>query len=186
MTTGIPQMPDPLKSLVDSIADTNSDRSVSPEQWAPPFCGDIDMRICHDGHWEYMGTPIARESMVRLFASVLRREDNDYYLVTPVEKVRIQVDDVPFIVTGFQQYEGVVIFTTNVGDCFALDTRHPLKLSGSNSQPVPYIRVRNRLDARLHRNVFYQLVDISEEREENGVRRLYVASGNGYYSLGEL
>lgn len=179
-------MPNPLNSLADSLADTNPDRCASVEQWNPPFCGDIDMRICHDGHWEYMGSPIARESMVRLFASVLRREGDCYYLVTPVEKVRIQVDDVPFIVIGFQQREGDIIFTTNMGDHFTLDNQHPLKLSSSGSQPVPYIRVRNRLDARLHRNVFYQLVDMAEEREVNGVRQLCVASGNDYYSLGDL
>ena len=140
------------------------------EQWDPPFCGDIDLVIRKDGSWHYMGSPIGRERMVRLFASVLRREGEQYFLVTPVEKVRIQVEDVPFIATSVASIERAgrqgLAFTTSVGDAVILNTEHPLRveLDPVTDEPSPYIRVRNDLEARIHRNVFYELVNMADVR----------------------
>ena len=121
------------------------------DRWNPPFCGDIDIYIAHDGSWYYQGSPIARESLVRLFASVLRRDDDNYYLVTPVEKVRIQVADVPFVVVRadvrIDSMGPEYRFTTNVGDEVLLSSEHPLRLAEDG---IPYIKVRDRLNARMN------------------------------------
>ena len=164
-----------------------ADRGLPPvHDWNPGFCGDIDMRIRADGHWEYMGSPIGRESMVRLFSTVLRH-DNDgcFYLVTPVEKVRIRVDDVPFVAVLVERMGEQLIFTTNVGDRVTLDPQHPLRLSDEESG-VPYILVRDRLEARIHRNVYYELVNMAELQTLNDKEQLCIISGGHYYSLGMI
>ena len=170
-----------LASLAAVLTDKTSEREQLVGQWNPPFCDDVDIRICRDGHWEYQGSPVSRESMVRLFASVLRRDNNGcFYLVTPVEKVRIRVEDKPFLITGFEQQEGYLVLLTNVGDQLLLGPEHPL-LPGD---PAPCVRVRNGLEARLHRNVYYQLIELAETREQDGAMQLCVSSGGAYYSLG--
>lgn len=132
--------------------------------WNPPFCGDLDIRITRDGLWWYLGTPIGREPLVRLFASVLRRDEDDrYYLVTPVEKVGIQVDDVPFIAVDLERApSGDLTFVTNVGDEVPLGPEHPLRIEKDpdTGEPTPYILVRARLEARVDRKSFYRLVDL--------------------------
>ncbi|KEI71758.1 DUF1285 domain-containing protein [Endozoicomonas elysicola] len=161
--------------------------------WNPPFCGDIDMRISRDGQWHYNGSPIGREAMVKLFASVLRRDDDDcYYLVTPVEKVRIQVDDAPFVIVRAEIIDGdhgkQYLFTTNIGDKVALDKGHPLVMMEDSltKEPAPYIRVRDQLNALINRNVFYQLVEESEEIPVEGGVDLVITSQGGQYSLGRV
>lgn len=173
-----------LSTLLQSL---QKEKGLPPVHlWNPDFCGDIDMTICSDGHWEYMGSPIRRESMVKLFSTVLRHDDDGFfYLVTPVEKVRIKVEDVPFVALAVGVVDGFLVFTTNVGDKVVLDETHPLRMS-DDLPSVPYIRVRDRLEARIHRNVFYQLVDLAEERVEAGEGLLAVRSGDQYYSLGSL
>ena len=152
--------------------------------WNPGFCGEIDMRICVDGHWEYMGSPIGRESMVRLFSTVLRHDDDEhFYLVTPVEKVRITVDDVPFVAVSVETVDGHFVFTTNVGDKVVLNQEHPLRLSNAG-EGVPYILVRDRLEARIHRNVYYELVNMAKLQLVNGQEQLCINSGGHDYSLG--
>ncbi|USE33736.1 DUF1285 domain-containing protein [Endozoicomonas sp. SCSIO W0465] len=159
--------------------------------WNPPFCGDIDMRISRDGRWHYNGSPIGRESMVRLFASVLRHDDDGhYYLVTPVEKVRIQVDDVPFIAVSAEVRDGSngpeYLFSTNVGDEVVLDREHPLQMMKhkATGELVPYIRVRDRLNALVNRNVFYQLIEEAREVDAGGGIELKISSQGRDYSLG--
>lgn len=158
------------------------------EKWDPDFCGDIDMHIHHDGSWHYMGTPIGRPAMVRLFASVLKREDEQYFLVTPVEKVGIKVDDVPFIVTQWRREDDYLIFSTQTGDEFVVSDNHPValledKVSGDT---LPYANVRRNLWARLHQNVFYQLVAEAEEAEHDGQRVARLFSGDYAVILGTL
>ena len=145
------------------------------------------MRICADGHWEYMGSPIGRASMVRLFASVLRKEDDGcYYLVTPVEKVRIQVDDAPFVAIAAEQVGDDLIFESNVGDKVRLDDDHPLKIRPSEGSMAPYILVRGQLEARIHRNLYYELIHRSEPSLVNGTEHLCLRSGGRLFSLGEI
>ena len=134
--------------------------------WNPPYCGDLDIRIAGDGLWYYLGTPIGREALVRLFASVLRFDDDErYYLVTPVEKIGITVEDAPFIaiqmeVSGNGE-DQVIRFTTNVGDTVTVDDEHPLRFEqvGEEGHVVPYVHIRRRLEAKVNRAVFYDLME---------------------------
>lgn len=139
-------------------------------KWKPDFCGDIDMRIARDGSWHYMGTPIGRKPMVRLFSTILRHDpDGKYYLVTPVEKVGIRVDDAPFVAVAMEATgEGrdqILAFRTNVDDHVVMDQDHPLRveINPKTGEPSPYILVRGRLEALINRPVFYDLVELAEE-----------------------
>jgi hypothetical protein len=142
---------------------------VSPEQWNPPFCGDIDMRIGADGTWYYLGTPIGRAPLVKLFAAVLRREGEAYYLVTPVEKVGIRVDDAPFMAVRLRidgEGEGQQLhFDTNVDDEVAAGPEHPLRFAASGEGLKPYVRVRGGLEALVTRSLYYELVQLGTVRD---------------------
>lgn len=137
--------------------------------WNPGFCGDIDMHIKRDGSWDYMGSAISRAPMIKLFSSILRRDDDGkYYLVTPVEKVGIRVDDAPFVAVELRiEGEGrdqVLYFRTNVDDVVILDKNHPLRVAfAANGEPSPYILVRDRLEALVTRSVYYELAEMVEE-----------------------
>lgn len=158
--------------------------------WNPEFCGDIDMRIARDGTWYYQGTPIGRKPMVRLFSTIMRKDGDDYYLITPVEKVRIQVDDAPFIAVTLQvSGEGeqqLLRFVTNVEDEAEAGPEHPLRVvtDPQTGEPAPYLHVRANLEALIHRNVFYQLVELAVAREWQGQRWLGVWSGGEFFPLG--
>ena len=159
--------------------------------WNPDFCGDIDMRIARDGTWYYMGSPIGRKPMVRLFSTILRHDDDGkYYLVTPVEKVGITVDDAPFLAVEMT-LEGkgpdqVIRFRTNVDDSVVVDKAHPLRVETDpvTREPAPYVLVRGRLEALIARPVFYDLVAIAEERISGGRKMLGVLSSGEYFPLG--
>ena len=160
--------------------------------WNPPFCGDLDIRISRDGLWYYLGTPIGREALVRLFASVLRRDEDDrYYLVTPVEKVGIQVEDVPFVaVDVVPSGEGDarrLMFETNVGDWVAAGPEHPIRVQRDleTGEPTPYVHVRGRLEARIDRKSFYRLVDIGEVAERPEGRLFGVWSDGTFFALAD-
>ena len=155
--------------------------------WNPPFCGDIDMRIARDGTWFYLGTPIGRHRMVELFASILRRDDDSYFLVTPVEKVGIQVDDAPFVAIDFTRTAPgpgqSISFTPNVGDTVTAGPAHPIRvvLAAATGEPTPYVMVRDGLEARIDRKSFYRLVDLATEEELSGTRQLGVRSGGMFF-----
>lgn len=141
--------------------------------WNPPFCGDLDMEIRADGTWFYLGTPIGRAPLVRLFASVLKLEEGKYFLVTPVEKVGIRVEDAPFIATDCEVIgrgpEQVLRFTTNVGDEVIADAEHRIRVeTRDGGEPRPYIHVRRGLEARIDRKTFYRLVDIARPATHQG------------------
>lgn len=163
------------------------------ERWNPPLLGDMALRIRRDGVWDYQGTPILREALVRLFASILRREDDGhYYLVTPVEKWRIQVDDAPFLAirvdaTGAGPNQSLT-FTTNVGDLISAGPEHPLwvEYHRPGGEPAPYLHVRQRLCALLSRAVFLEVVEHGEERQTAAGREYGVWSQGGFFSLGCL
>lgn len=161
-------------------------------KWNPPFCGDLNMEIKRNGQWFYMGTPIGRPALVKLFSSVLRHdEDGHYYLVTPVEKVRIRVEDAPFLATLVDRHEenGVqyLKFTTQTGDMVVAGPEHPLRVVYKDDQePSPYVHVRDRLEALISRNVYYQLVEWGEVSEEEGRPVLGVHSAGVFYVIGYL
>lgn len=158
--------------------------------WNPDFCGDIDMRIARDGTWFYQGTPIGRAPMVRLFSTILRRDGDDYFLVTPVEKVGIQVEDAPFVAIRLEvEGEGehqCLRFFTNVDDNCDADADHPLRvhIDVDSQEPSPYVRVRTNLEALIHRNVFYQLVDLAVTRQIDGQSWLGVWSHGQFFPVG--
>lgn len=156
--------------------------------WNPEFCGDLDMRIARDGTWFYMGTPIGRERLVRLFSTILRHdEDGKYYLVTPVEKVGITVDDAPFLAVAMKvEGEGrdqALTFTTSVGDETVAGSDHPLRfeIDDETGEPAPYVHVRARLDALINRATFYDLVELGVEEEHEGERWFGIWSGGVFF-----
>jgi hypothetical protein len=157
--------------------------------WNPPFCGDIDMRIAGDGTWFYLGSPIGRPALVRLFASVLKREGDKYLLVTPVEKVGIAVDDAPFLAVEMRVETGdsgqELQFRTNVEDWVTCGPEHPLRFEPETATggPKPYLHVRRDLWARVTRPLFYDLVALGEEREIDGQRMFGVASLGGFFAM---
>ena len=163
-----------LEALISRAA--GAGKGLPPvERWDPPFCGDIDMEIRQDGTWYYMGTPIGRAPLVRLFSTVLRKdEDGKTYLVTPVERVGIRVVDAPFVavevhVSGRGE-EQVVTFRTNVGDVVEAGPDHPLRFvdEAETGGLKPYVLVRGRLEALVARPVMYELVEHGEEIEVGG------------------
>lgn len=177
-------------SHLEQVLASSGNKDLPPVHlWNPEFSGDMDMRIARDGSWFHEGEQIHRNSMVRMFSSILRRdEDQCYYLVTPVEKFRIQVDDAPFVATlldvdnnnGQQQLR----FTTNIEESVIADHDHPIRVEqGVNDEPLPYIRVRDNLDALISRNVFYQLADLVEERVVDGQKVMGVCSSGEFFPL---
>jgi hypothetical protein len=161
------------------------------ERWNPPFCGDIDMRIAADGTWFYQKTPIGRLALVKLFASVLKREGDKYFLVTPVEKVGIVVDDAPFLAVEMSASEGeagrVLRFRTNVDDWIAAGPDHALRFE---TQPEtgglkPYLHVRRDLWAKVTRALFYDLVALGEERDVQGTTMFGVFSRDEFFAMAE-
>ncbi|MAM82224.1 MAG: proteophosphoglycan precursor [Gammaproteobacteria bacterium] len=137
--------------------------------WQPEVEKDIDMEVLPDGTWNYMGTPILRRRLIHLFASVLRKEGDDYYLVTPLEKCRIRVLDVPFQiilmnVIGEGASQSLEI-TTDMGETVVVDSEHPLRMVHRNDESIPYVMIRAGMEGRMNRNVYYQLAGLLTDRE---------------------
>ena len=162
------------------------------EKWNPEFCGDIDMRIARDGRWFYMGTPIGRPAMVKLFSKVLWHEQGKYFLKTPVEKVGIQVDDAPFLLVSVDQQEGEygseLVFTSTTDDQVIAGKSHPIivEVCPNTQEPSPYIDVRFGMRGLINRTVFYQLVELAEEKEINGRSVLTLESQGKTFELGSF
>jgi hypothetical protein len=179
-----------LRELAKQIGD----QSYPPvDEWDPEFCGDMDMRIARDGTWFYMGSPIGRRRLVKLFSSVLRRDrDGQHYLVTPVEKLGIIVDDAPLLVVEMTRHgagqEQAIEFRTLTDDRFLLDEDHPLRVETNpeNGEPAPYVKVRGNLEALVSRPVFYELVDLADRIDAGKIYELVVRSCGQDYSLGEV
>lgn len=159
--------------------------------WNPEFCGDLDMRIARDGTWFYLGSPIGRKPLVKLFSGVIRFDDDgNYYLVTPVEKIGITVEDAPFVaVEMFVEGDGrerVISFRTNVDDFVIMDADHPFRLDidPETKEPSPYVRVRANLEALINRPVFYDLVNLAGEEDINGSARFGFWSSGQFFELG--
>src|SRR5215813_2087022 len=161
---------DPLKGLRTTATGDRLGTSARQQ-----FCGEIDIRIGRDGTWFYHGSPIGRKPLVKLFASVLRREeDGDYWLVTPVERGRIKVDEVPFTAVEVNAAGSgpsqTLTFRTNLDDDVAADAEHPIRVTyaADGGEPRPYILVRGRLEARILRPVFYELVELAQMQHIGG------------------
>lgn len=182
---------DPLEAISAQL-DTQPRRAGLPpvEKWNPPLSGDLDLVIRRDGTWLHEGTPILRKELVRLFSTILKREGDEYFLVTPVEKWRIQVEDAPLhaVLLRETQVNGqpALEFETLTGDVVIADREHPIRVAvdKASGEPSPYIHVRAHLEALIARNVFYELVDRAELDNCNGIDELYVCSAGERFLLG--
>jgi hypothetical protein len=154
--------------------------------WNPAHCGEIDIRIRKDGLWFHEGSPIGREALVRLFSTVLRKDPDGFHLVTPVEKMKITVEDAPFLAVRVDRAGDALRFLTNVGDEVEAGPEHRLRVEtdSETGEPAPYLHVRRGLEARLRRPVFYELVEMAEERDTPEGRQLAVQSGGVWFQLG--
>jgi hypothetical protein len=188
--------PQPPSGLVSVVAAANAARSAATDGksgglppvhlWHPAHCGEIDIRIRSDGLWFHEGSPIGREALVRLFSTVLRKDPDGFHLVTPVEKMKIMVEDAPFLAVRVDRVGDDLRFLTNVGDEVEAGPGHELRVATDpeTGEPAPYLHVRRGLEARLRRPVFYELVEMAEERDTPDGPRLMVASHGEWFSLG--
>ncbi|WP_033092706.1 DUF1285 domain-containing protein [Colwellia psychrerythraea] len=168
-----------------------TDTKMPPvETWNPPYCGEIDIQIKNNGDWFYGGSVIKRLPLVKLFASVLIKEVKhgvvEHFLITPVEKVKIQVDDAPFLLTQWRWLdtdEKCMQVSTNLDDEFTLDENHPLMVTESGDL---YVTVRRNLLAKVHRNVYYQWADIAQELVTENGTELILSSAGCQFTLGKL
>ncbi len=172
-----------LEALISRAASSHG--GLPPvDKWNPDFCGDLDMEIRADGTWFYMGTPIGRAPLVRLFSTVLRKdEDGKTYLVTPVEKVGIRVEDAPFVAVEMSVTERdgqqVLTFRTNVGDIVEAGADHPMRfeIAGDNDELKPYLHVRGRLEALVSRALMYDVVALGHASTIDGISMFNIKSG---------
>jgi uncharacterized protein len=175
----------------DAASATSAGKGLPPVHlWNPPFCGDLDMRIAGDGTWFYMGTPIGRPALVRLFSTILKREDGKHFLVTPVEKVGIRVDDAPFLaVEMFKESDArgrLLRFRTNVDDWVDCDAGHRMRFeAAADGGLTPYLHVRADLWAKVTRAVYYDLVDMGEERVVDGRAMFGIASAGEFFAMAD-
>ena len=170
---------------------TSAGKGLPPVHlWNPPFCGDLDMRIARDGTWFYMGTPIGRPALVRLFSTILKREQGKHFLVTPVEKVGIRVDDAPFLAVEMRKESDsrgpLLRFRTNVDDWVACEPGHGLRFEmAADGGITPYLHVRADLWAKVTRALYYDLVDIGEERVVDGRAMFGVISAGEFFAMAD-
>jgi hypothetical protein len=154
--------------------------------WNPAHSGEIDIVIRKDGRWVHEGGVIGREALVRLFSTILRKDPDGFYLVTPVEKLRIAVEDAPFVATRVDRVGDALVFQTNVGDTVEAGPDHGLRITvdPETGEPRPYLEVRRGLEALLTRPVFYELVEMAEERVSPEGPVLGVMSNGTWFPVG--
>jgi uncharacterized protein len=178
------------ESVMASVTKVGKGAGPAPVHlWNPPFCGDLDMRIARDGTWFHEGTPIGRAPLVRLFANILKREGDAFFLVTPVEKVGIRVDDVPFVAVDFEVAgagaDQAVTFVTNIGDRATAGPDHALRVvrDAVTGEPAPYVMVRAGLEARIDRKSFYRMVDLCRDEPLDGTEWFGLRSGGAFFPV---
>jgi hypothetical protein len=155
-----------LEGVAQAAKKAAGERGLPPVHlWNPPHCGEIDIRIRKDGVWFHEGTPIGREALVRLFSTVLRLDPDGYHLVTPVEKMKITVEDAPFIATRVDREGEALVFQTNVGDTVAAGPENIIRveIDPETGEPRPYVHVRRGLEALIARPVFYELAEMAQQ-----------------------
>ena len=157
--------------------------------WNPPYCGELDIRITRDGNWHYNKSPIGRKRLVKLFSNILKKEGDFYYLVTPVEKIKIQVDDAPFLIVDIESktVNGTqeITFLTNTETKFSLGSENPLRILFKNDtqEPSPYVVVRKNLEGLLDRKTFYRLIEKSDFHSYEGTSWLGIWSQNVFFPI---
>ena len=175
-----------LSSIFSELSKLDDDSYPPVENWNPPLCENVSMKIDRSGKWYFMNSPIGRERMVKLFSRVLRKDEDGYYLVTPVEKIKIEVEVRPFIIVDYEilgeSREQKIIFKTNTEEIFEVNEKHPIKIEKdiSNEESIPTVLVRKNLEGFLSRNVYYSLIEHSILKE--GEYGIY--SSGSFYALG--
>jgi hypothetical protein len=175
-----------ITSQLSSKGVTSKNKIPPVEDWDPEYCGEMDLQIKSNGDWFYTGTIFKRTSLVKLLASVLKMEGDDYYLVTPVEKIKITVEDAPFMLTEWHWQDNsqtIMCVKNNVGDEFILDAQHPLS---TNEAGELYVIVRRNLLAKIHRKVYYQWIDLAKEVQTKNGTELVFSSAGCEFSLGNI
>ena len=174
-----------LSSIFSELSKLDDDSYPPVENWNPPLCENVSMKIDRSGKWYFMNSPIGRERMVKLFSRVLRKDEDGYYLVTPVEKIKIEVELRPFIIVDYEilgeSREQKIIFKTNTEEIFEVNEEHPIKIEKNinNEEPIPTVLVRKNLEGLLSRNVYYSLIEHSILKE--GEYGIY--SAGSFYEL---
>lgn len=181
-------MPD-LEQILADIKSSDA-TNAARRDWQPGCQGEIDIRIAADGSWYHEGRRFQRDTMVKLFAGILRREQEQYFLVTPAEKLRIQVEDAPFVATLVEQIEDngqqAIVFTTNIGDRIVVDGEHPVRveIDADTHEPRPYVHFRDGLEALISRSAFYDLLNLARQTRRDGSSYLSVTSMGQQFELG--
>ena len=177
-----------LQTLAKQVGTLDSEPPF--DSWHPENCGEIDIAIKQDGTWFHQGSPIGRIKLVKLFAQVLIKEADGYYLKTPVEKMKIKVEDAPFIITQWQLHQTeqgpAIEVETNINQKFILSKTHPLFIEYTETEPHLYVRLNRGLTAKVHRNVYYQLIEHGQEKMRSNQSHLVINSANEEFSLGVL
>lgn len=174
-----------MRALFDELMRLKADKRLPPVQdWHPDRSGAIDIRIAADGTWYHDGDPIGRQSLIRLFATILRKDPDGYYLVTPAEKLAIAVEDAPFVAVDFEvKGEGAaqqILFVTNVDDYVLADADHPIRMAGTDDNPRPYVLVRDGLEAVISRAAYYRLVELCVAEQDG----YWIWSAGARFKLG--
>lgn len=178
-----------LERILAQISQTEA-QGEKRKQWQPSHVGTIDIRIAADGSWFHEGRPFQRLSLVKLFASVLHRQGNDHFLLTPAEKLKIQVDDAPFVANLVEVIEqdkkAAIVFTTNLDDRIVVNSDHPIRveIDPETQTPRPYVHYRDGLDALISRNAFFELTNLASETIRDGQLYLTVSSLGHEFDLG--
>ena len=180
-------------SILEQISKFENESFPPVHLWNPPLCKNIEMKIDREGRWFFMNSPIGRKRMIKLFSKVLRLDlDGEYYLVTPIEKIRVEVEERPFLVIDYQltieKNKQIISFETNTGDIFLLDSNHPIHIETNplNEEPRPYVLVRSNLEGLISRNIYYKLIELSEIQKESNEEVFLLKSNAQYFEIGRV
>lgn len=175
-----------LQKQISAAGIEQDERSLPPvDKWDPPFCADMNLVIKRNGQWWHEGTPFTRAPLIKLLSSVLKKEHESYFLVTPVEKIGITVEDVPFLVISDDFTHNGISISTQTGDSITLSAEHPVELRMFEGNLVPYCHIRRNLWARLHQNVLYRWLDMALEVSTEHSTKLMLRSGDYEFCIGE-
>lgn len=176
-----------LQKQISEAGNEADQASLPPvDKWNPDFCGNMNLVIKRNGQWWHEGTPFTRAKLIKLLASVLKKEGDDYFLVTPVEKIGIQVEDVPFIVINDEKKGSVISVNTQTGDTVSISEAHPVELRIFEGNLVPYCNIRRNLWARVHQNVLYRWLELAKEVQEGDTTKLFLSSADYTFCIGSF
>lgn len=175
-----------IQKQISQVDSKDAKSSPPVDKWDPDFCGNMNLVIKRSGQWWHEGTPFTRAKLIKLLASVLKKEGDDYFLVTPVEKIGIQVEDVPFVIISAESSSTEIRVNTQTGDTVVLSKEHPVEMREFEGNLVPYCHVRRNLWARVHQNVLYRWVDQAVEVAIDDHAELKLTSGDYTFSIGKF